>query len=170
MTDKKRSPGVDPSGAATRAILESLDSLVAYVSGQSAPGFLGVDVTMSQAKVLHIVSLHPGASMSALAGELDVGLSAVSGLVDRLVDHAYLERHEDPSDRRQQLVTITSEGRAVIDRTREFSVAHICPLLDGLSQAELEALRIGAAALERQARASSGLPPDAPATSHERTP
>ena len=59
---------------------------------------------MSQAKCLYVVSLRPGIGMSALAEQLDVGLSSASGLVDRLVEHGYLERHEDPADRRQQQV------------------------------------------------------------------
>jgi len=160
-----------PAVSATRkALLDSLDSLVTHVAGRNAPEFLSVDVTMSQAKVLYIVSLRPGIGMSALAAELKIGPSAISGLVDRLVEHAYLERHEDPSDRRQQLVNATPDGRRIIDRIRELSTGHIRPLLDGLSPAELEALRVGVAALERQARAAGQPPPSDTAHSHERIP
>ena len=67
---------------------------------------------MSQAKALYLVSVRPGVPMSALAAELGVGPSAVSGLVDRLVAHGYLERKEDALDRRQHLVTITDPGMA----------------------------------------------------------
>lgn len=134
------------------AILEHFGSLMRQVTGWHAPEFLGVEVTMSQAKCLFVVALRPGISMSALASQLQVGLSAVSGLVDRLVDHGYLERHEDPSDRRQQLVTITSAGTGVIDRVRELNTEHLRSVLQGLSPSELEALLEGIAALDRQAR------------------
>lgn len=138
--------------ALTEGVLEHFGSLMHHVSGWHAPDFVGVDVTMSQAKCLYVVSVHPGIGMSALARQLEVSLSAVSGLVDRLVDNGYLERHEDPSDRRQQLVTLTPQGRAVVEHIRELNTKHLHALLRGLSDAELEALHIAIAALDRVAR------------------
>ena len=85
----------------------------------TAPEFLAVDVTMSQAKLLYLVTAQPGIVMSALAAQLGVSLSTVSGLVDRLVEHGHIERREDPADRRQQRVTVTAEGASVVERMRE---------------------------------------------------
>ncbi len=136
---------------ATEAILEHFGSLMRRLAGWHAPEFLGVDVTMSQAKCLYVAALRPGIGMSALAEQLQVGLSAVSGLVDRLVDHGYLERHEDPSDRRQQQVSVTDAGAAVLERIRELNAELLRTLLRGLSPAELEALRKGIAAMDREA-------------------
>lgn len=150
-----------------QAVDESLESLLRHVAGRNAPEFLGVDVTMSQAKVMHVARLQPGISMSALAAELKVGPSAISGLVDRLVEHGYLERQEDPSDRRQQLVSLTPAGQETVDRIREFSVSHIRPLLCRLSRPELAALHTGITALDREALAARGTLPDAAV--HERT-
>lgn len=137
---------------AREAIVEHFGSLMRHVSGWHAPGFLALDVTMSQAKCLYIVALRPGIGMSALAAQLRVGLSAVSGLVDRLVEHGYLERQEDPVDRRQQRLSLTDAGAAVIERIRELNTDLLRMLLAGLSAAELRALRTGIAALDREAR------------------
>jgi DNA-binding MarR family transcriptional regulator len=155
------------AAALLQAVDESLESLLRHVAGRNAPEFLGVDVTMSQAKVMHVARLRPGISMSALAAELKVGPSAISGLVDRLVEHGYLERQEDPSDRRQQLVSLTPAGQEMVDRIREFSVSHVRPLLARLSGPELAALHTGITALDREALAASGALPDAAV--HERT-
>jgi DNA-binding MarR family transcriptional regulator len=154
---------------ATEAILEHFGSLMRRLSGWHASEFLGVDVTMSQAKCLYVAALRPGIRMSALAEQLQVGLSAVSGLVDRLVDHGYLERHEDPSDRRQQQVSLTAAGSAVLERIRELNAELLRSLLRGLTTAELDALREGIAAIDREAQT---IHPDSlqpPASSHERT-
>jgi DNA-binding MarR family transcriptional regulator len=140
------------SATTTEAILGYFGSLMRHVSGWHAPDFLGIDVTMSQAKCLYIVSVRPGIGMSAMAQQLRVGLSAVSGLVDRLVEHGYLERHEDPSDRRQQQLSLTDSGVRVVDHIRELNAEHMRTLLSGLTKPELEALRTGIAALDRQAR------------------
>jgi DNA-binding MarR family transcriptional regulator len=161
---KVSTPGV---ASTAEAILEHFRSFMRQAALWQEPGILGVDVTMSQAKCLFVASLHPGISMSALASQLHVGLPAASGLVDRLVEHGYLMRQEDPTDRRQQLVTPTQTGHDVIDRFRRFSTDRMGDLLQGLSAAELDALLVGLAALERQARMHQ---PGDTAAAHERTP
>ena len=140
-----------------------------HVAGWHAPDFLGLDVTMSQAKCLYVVALRPGIGMSALAEQLHVGLSSVSGLVDRLVEHGYLERHEDPADRRQQQVLLTPAGAAVVERIRELNVELLRTAPGGLTDTELDSLRMGIAALDRKPASSTSLTSTPAAASHERT-
>jgi DNA-binding MarR family transcriptional regulator len=133
-------------------ILDHYASLMRHVADWHTSEFLGVDVTMSQAKVMYVASVRPGIGMSALAAELGVSLSAVSGLVDRLVAIGYLERREEPSDRRQQLVALTAAGAAALDVLRELRAELMRRLMAGLDAAELASLRDGLAALDREAR------------------
>lgn len=164
MTDqKRRSPAADGT---VEAVGQALESLLRHLVASNVPAFLGVDVTMSQAKVLHVALLHPDISMSALAAELQVSASAISGLVDRLVEHGYVDRREDPTDRRQQLVNLTPTGRDTVDRLREFGAGHVRPLLAHLTSSELRALHAGITALDRAA--STARPSAADPTHHER--
>jgi DNA-binding MarR family transcriptional regulator len=160
---------VTRSDAVEEELLDRFQMLMRHIAESHAPGFLGVDVTMPQAKVLYLVSLRPGVPMSAIAAELGVGPSAVSGLVDRLVALGHIARQEDPSDRRQQLVTITPAGSAVLDRMRELRAEVMRRLLAGLSPAELEAMRTSLIALDREVQRLSEQSPPA-ATQVERTP
>ena len=132
-------------------VMAEFAAIMRHVAGWRLPEFLAVDVTMSQAKLLHLVAAQPGIGMSALAARLGVGLSAMSSLVDRLVEHGYLARNEDPADRRQQLVTPTAAGQAVIDRMRQMNVEHMQLLLEGLTGQELQDLGRGLSALARRA-------------------
>lgn len=134
-----------------QAILSDFESLMRHVADRHAPEFLEIDVTMSQVKVLYMVSVRPDTNMSTVAAQLSVGLSAVSGIVDRLVEHGLLTRHEDPADRRQHLLALSPKGARVLERFRELNTAHLDSLLNGLSGEELDALREGIAALEREA-------------------
>ena len=60
-----------------------------------------VNVTLPQIRVLGLLAGHAeGLSGRALASLLGVGPSAVTPLVDRLVDHGYVRREEDRQDRR----------------------------------------------------------------------
>ncbi len=115
-----------------------------------APAFLDADVTMPQAKVLYLVSLRPDITMSALAAELGVGPSAVSGLVERLVAGGYLDRRSGPGDRRQQLVRVTEAGTNALDQLRELNTTALRRLIAGLDAGEQQALLISITALDRE--------------------
>lgn len=141
-----------------------------HVASRHAPEFLEIDVTMSQVKVLYMASIRPDTNISKVAAQLNVGLSAVSGLVDRLVEHGLLTRHEDPVDRRQHLLNVSAKGARVLERVRELNAAHLEGLLDGLSGVELKALRDGVAALERESRRLDQQATAAPDAGDEGTP
>lgn len=139
--------------AATKhEILTDFESLMRHVAHRHTPEFLEIDVTMSQVKVLYMASVRPDTNMSMVAAQLNVGLSAVSGLVDRLVEHGLLTRQEDPADRRQHLLNVSPKGARVLERVRELNTAHLDRLLAGLSTPELASLRDGISALERESR------------------
>jgi DNA-binding MarR family transcriptional regulator len=141
---------VTPPKAVEEEILDRFETLMRRAAGSHTPEFLGVDVTMPQAKVLYLVALQPDLPMSGIAAELGVGAPAVSGLVDRLVALGYVERREDPADRRQQLVGITDAGTTALERLRELNTNAMRRLIAGLDPEELEALRISLIALDRE--------------------
>ena len=62
-----------------------------------------------------IVHLHrsDGLTQSDLAELLDVGKVSVGGLIDRLEHSDWVERRDDPQDRRSNLVYLTKKGRAI---------------------------------------------------------
>lgn len=131
-------------------ILALFHVLMRHVAESHAPEFLGVDVTMSQAKALYLLSVRPSATMSSIASELGVGASAASGLIDRLAAQGYVERREDPGDRRHQLVTITDKGTAALDSMHEMRAQVTLRLLQGFAVDELEAFRTSLIALDRE--------------------
>lgn len=52
------------------------------------------------------------APLSELINDLHISKQAAGQLVDALVDRGYLERTQDPHDRRRQIVVLTVRGRA----------------------------------------------------------
>ena len=62
-----------------------------------------------------VVHLHraDGLTQSDLADLLDVGKVSVGGLIDRLEHSGWVERRDDPQDRRSNLVFLTKKGRAI---------------------------------------------------------
>lgn len=133
-------------------ILADFERLMQHVTQWRLLEIADIDVTMPQARCLLLVGLRPSLSISALAAQLHVGLPAASGLVDRLVEAGHLERNVDPDDRRQQLVTLSERGLALVERFHELSAARLDDLIHGLTVEELRGLRLGVSALEREAR------------------
>lgn len=54
--------------------------------------------------------------ISDIGDHLGITNAATSQMAQRLVEHGLLERSEDPSDRRVKQLTLTAEGRALINR------------------------------------------------------
>jgi DNA-binding MarR family transcriptional regulator len=75
-----------------------------------------VDLTMPQLKALFLANAQGGASHSEIARGLDVGLSTVTGIVDRLVEHGLVERRTDAADRRMSHVVVTPAGNDLVEQ------------------------------------------------------
>lgn len=128
-------------------VVASYELLMHRIASSHTPDLLEVAVTMSQAKVLYLIATAQGMRMSALAVLLGVSISTTSGLVDRLVDHGLLARHDDPADRRQVVVTITPTGSAILERFRELNTAQMRRLLARLGDSELDVVERATALL-----------------------
>ena len=53
--------------------------------------------------------------MSEISERVDVSAAAASQLVDKLVQAGYIERTEDPSDRRAKLLKLSAKGAKLVD-------------------------------------------------------
>ena len=76
-----------------------------------------LDVSITQMKSLHVLA-DSGSEISVkeLSDRLGLSLPGASRMVDALLRRGWLERREDPHDRRMKRVGITAEGREVLDR------------------------------------------------------
>jgi DNA-binding MarR family transcriptional regulator len=90
--------------------------LLRFADPQTAPWF-GIDLTLPQLKVVWLLATHPkGMHGRELSSILGVVPSAVTALVERLVEHGYARRDEDRQDRRLTQVRLTEEGHALAER------------------------------------------------------
>jgi len=60
---------------------------------------------------------HKGAcGVSDISERFDVSNAAASQLVDKLVQGGFVQRHEDPHDRRAKMLNLTHKGRGLIQQ------------------------------------------------------
>lgn len=98
-----------------RAIVDLHADLARLLAIASADAWID-SITVKQLKVLLILAQAETETVSALASRLNVHISTVTGILDRLVEHGLVRRDEDPHDRRHVISRLTPEGDEVLRR------------------------------------------------------
>ena len=73
-------------------------------------------LTAVQLAALYRIDEHGELAMGKVAHVLHCDPSNVTGIVDRLVAHKLVTRQECPTDRRAKTITLTAEGKKVVDQ------------------------------------------------------
>ncbi len=89
------------------------------VFGRFAPSILRTfkdfDYSLAQIASLFILDEKGELTIKQVAGSLERSVSATSRLLDQLASRGMITRREDEQDRRVKRVTITEQGRALIE-------------------------------------------------------
>ena len=72
-------------------------------------------LSMPQFSILMLLHYKGACGMSEISERFDVSAAAASQLVDKLVQAGYIERTEDPSDRRAKLLKLSAKGAKLVD-------------------------------------------------------
>lgn len=100
-----------------------------------------LDLSFTQIKALCALESDGVArSVKALADSLGVSLAAMSRAVDGLYERRFVERDEDPTDRRMKRVRLTPAGREVPLALNEGRLSALHGLIDSLAEDEARAL------------------------------
>jgi len=83
-----------------------------------------LNITLSQWWVLCGIprDADEGITQTMLATDLNLGKVALGGLIDRLEERGFVERHPDEIDRRINRISLTRKGEAILDRMKHVGV------------------------------------------------
>jgi DNA-binding MarR family transcriptional regulator len=109
------------------AVLAACRVLVA-LSAQSISAVENV-ADVAQVRALVVISSRGSVSLGELATAANLHLTRASRLCDRMVDQNLIERAEDPANRRQVMLTLTTEGQRVVHDVMAHRRAAIVPIL-----------------------------------------
>ena len=115
-----------------------------------------LDVGFTQVAALYAVSGPETLTVGDLAEHLDRSPSATSRLVDGLVRRGYLERTEEVVDRRQRVLSLTDEGRAMIATIDRDRADQFLAVVRPMPAAERALVAMGVAALADHAVTQRG--------------
>lgn len=97
--------------------------------------------------------------VSEVGDHLGVTDAAASQMVERLVQLKYLERTEDPNDRRVKQLSLTSRGRGLIEKSLEARRRWLEALVATLSAGEQAEIAAAFVRLTQAARALDAVQP-----------
>lgn len=100
------------------------------------------NLTSTQLMVLRKLSQFPDIGNSELAEHMHLGNSAMSGIVDRMVNAGLVERTRSEHDRRSFKLRVTETGRLIRERSRQALLKRLAPLADLPESDVQELLRI----------------------------
>lgn len=73
-------------------------------------------LSMPQFSILMQLHHKGPCGLSEISGRFDISSAAASQLVDKLVQSGYLERAEDPNDRRAKLLRLSGDGERLVSK------------------------------------------------------
>jgi DNA-binding MarR family transcriptional regulator len=100
----------------------------------------GFDLTPVQYAALAAIADHPGTDQVTLAGLIAFDRTTITGVVDRLVQKGFVERHANARDRRVRELRITAAGRRILAGIEPAVDAAQRSMLRGLSANEADTL------------------------------
>jgi len=145
-------PAIDLICGAFHGFMRALHAL-------DRPGWGDLDLTMSQLKTIMLLVDSGGLTGRDLADRLGVGASAVTALVDRLVQRDYVRREEDRADRRVSWARPTEKAHALFERLHATHRERLADVLRDLSDEQLQLVAQAIGTLELVATRQAGIAP-----------
>ena len=122
------------------ALYDRLLEIALLLERDMATSFAGTGLTAARAHLLWVLEHSGPSTQQALATALDVTPRNVTGLVDALESHGFVERGPHPSDRRATLVRLTAAGEQATAAMVADRLAIAARLVDGFAADRLERL------------------------------
>jgi len=98
-------------------------------------------LTLPQYTALTVLERRPGITAAELARNSFVRAQSMAQLVTGLEEQHLIHRDRDPNNRRQVLISLTSEGQKVLDGVREPVAGVEDKMISVLSHQDIEGLR-----------------------------
>ncbi len=94
-----------------------------------------------QSRLLRLLGDQDGLTNAEIAEALDIRPSSVSALVKKLEEAGFIERHDDPQDKRVIRIFVTEDGRTFLKGSRQFKDDFSEACFAALTTAEQNQLR-----------------------------
>jgi DNA-binding MarR family transcriptional regulator len=140
-------PSGDPGLAIALRI--SIGRLARRLRAERIAQGLRPELSETQLAALSVLERHTSMTPRELAEHEKVQPPSMTRVIASLEERGLVSRAAHPSDRRQVMLAVTADGRAVVRQLRELREAWLATRLRELTPAERDALREAAPVLEK---------------------
>ena len=99
-----------------------------------------IGVSRAKWRLIAVVASRPGATQRLIAELLEISEVTAGRLIDRLCADGYLERRENPNDRRAHCVHLLPPAQPVLDKLGELAAIEESEAFAGLNESDLDTL------------------------------
>jgi DNA-binding MarR family transcriptional regulator len=117
-----------------------LAQLGAHAASQFAERLGVLELAPADAGILRLLRVAAGLSQQELAGKLQIHPSRLVAILDKLEKRGFVERRENPDDRRLYSIHLTRDGGEILQKIGRVAMEHQDALLTALSNREREEL------------------------------
>jgi MarR family transcriptional regulator, organic hydroperoxide resistance regulator len=103
-------------------------------------GWKALGLSHAQMSMLYLLFYHAQSNVKEIADFLGISKSAVSQLLDPMVDKGLVSRHNDLKDRRIVRISLTAKGKQTLKKLAKYKFAGLRSALQNLDQKELAEL------------------------------
>ncbi len=135
------------------AIVEAYELVTRSLRGQTVTDWVELDLTMAQLKTLFTLEYAGEATIGQTAERLGISLPTASHLIDRLVQGGFVDRAEDPTDRRRTMAKASKKGTELTRQLRQGGRESLFVWLTEMDDESLSALATGMSRLAQMVAA-----------------
>jgi DNA-binding MarR family transcriptional regulator len=110
-------PDPDP-GPSTPTLLRTAYNVLSAAIYRAVAETGAGDMRPAHGNAMEMLAIQNGLRLTDIAARAGMAPQSMGELVDELVSKGYLERHEDPADRRAKRIYLTGKGRATAAASR----------------------------------------------------
>lgn len=119
-------------------VQEIIENMTRCQRKPDASGWRHVGLSHAQVSMLFMLFYHPEANVKQISEHLGITKSAVTQVMDPLVDKDLVNRQNDPNDRRIVRLSLTPGGKKILKEVHKLKFAGMRAALSGLNNKELE--------------------------------
>ena len=121
------------SGQCAEKILQIIPEITHFLRDE-VRSYGKPQLSLSQLRILYFLDRHPESCLSEVAEHLDVTRPTMSGAIERLVQQGYVQRDNNPIERRRVLLSLTLAGSKYQQQVYQALLARIEQQLNSLSE------------------------------------
>lgn len=96
------------------------------------------DMTHSELQIFHLIKQKQGITVKEIAEQLSISPSAVTQVVNKLIEKDFLQKEQSTDDKRSIKLSLSEKSQKIGNKIKKIVFKQLAPIFDTLSDEDLE--------------------------------